>query len=916
MMNAMHAKLMTILVAAAGTATASFADAEIVTRHETAMELRPRYDVYQVADRACGSLEYTNGVLSVSGRKGGLKIQLACAYPGSRPFLAPQRIVLRTKRAVAGTVELSIRRLDRKKDEKRAMPWTDETVFDFGSTSGYWQFKNLIFTPEKAASDYEFEILSLTAESKTEPARAFAFDVETGTAIHTTTDIWRRSVVYTFYNLSDVRLRAKGRVLAESYYGDRIETAFDGLVDGGGMLQVPVDFAAKTGPKGRFHGIWTARAVLDSPNIPVTNVTRFAVLNDNPKTPRLSPDKFKMGICYHENFYSDGDRQICLEALNACGAKLVRSGGFSADDCWHEKDRLDFSKADIYMQELRDAGISINASLAGWPEWMVDPKKVRPKHWPPWFFMRPKSGILGEYAEKLARRYGGDIEMLEVGNEWDIAAPDHTITIDEAVDLQKEVYSAIRGVTKEITVLPCSWAQADSSNPLVHARRKGFQEQVMARAKGFYDAHPTHQYAEQSQFEKDMLYKFFEWRSKAGIDVPWYAAETSICPCVGVDDAQARNVWMKILWSWAHGSISYIWYNLRCTGWRTEDNEESYGILDASFHPKIPFAAFSALAHTVSGLDFDRILFEKKGRHLYGFKGGRQGRPVFVIAGWDRHSSGPVKIRVKANAERATMVNLMGDSHAAETFKGGAVFEIGEKPGALVLTGTTAVEPNRDDLFQIAEPEVRVLEARADINNRPPDFHLFNWWMVHEYWAGNPLTQHRMWKGSDDLSPAVWIGRTGGDLHVRFKVRDDIHCARMKPEYLWLSDGLQFILESPDQRGNYEIGFAMTNEGHPVVHLWSVPAGFDIERVKNAIKLKTWRDNDIQTWYDAQIPLSAIGFTDKILSEGFRFNAIFYDDDGDGDEKDMWSLRDTHMEIAPGITTDKEYSSSPIVKIR
>lgn len=895
---------------------AAIAGTSVVARCETAMGLRPGYDIYKVADAPCGSLAYENGVLHVKGRKGGLKIHLACAYPGPRPFLAPGRVVLRTRGAVPGTVELSIGRLDRKKGEKRTASWTDETVFDFGLSEGQWQFRQLVLTPSCGDCDYEFDILSLTAVAETEPARALAFDVDTGNAIHTTVDIQAKPPVYVFRSMADVPVAAKGTVVAESYYGDRIVTPVDGMVGPGADLRVPVDFASKTGPRGRFHGLWTAYAVLESTSSPITNETRFAILNRNIRTPRFAPDKFKMGICYHESFYSDGDRKTCLEALNACGAKLVRSLGFSADDCWHRQDNLDFSKTDAYMRELKEAGISLNASLNGWPEWMVDPGRKKPKMWPPWYYMRPKPGVLGDYAAKLAARYGGDIEMLEIGNEWDIVAPDDTITIDEAVDLQKEVYRAIRSVTKDIKVLPSSWAQADSANPLVHARRKGFQEQVMAKAKGYYDVHPTHQYAVQSQYEKDMVNKFFEWRKKAGIDAPWYAAETSICPCVGVDDALARNVWMKILWSWAHGSVGYIWYNLRCTGWRTDDNEESYGLLDASYHPKIGFAAFSALANTVSGLDFDRILCEKKGRHLYGFKGERQGVPVYVIAGWDHYSTGPVDIAVKSDAERAFAVNLMGDAREIDKKSGAFVFTIGDRPGALVLKRATKAEPNGSDVLKIAEPKVRVIEAKADIENRPPDFHLFNWWMVREYWAGNPLTQHRMWKNADDLSPAVWIGRKGDDLLVRFKVRDDIHCQRMKPAYLWLSDGLQFILESSEQRGNYEIGFAMTNDGKPIVHLWSVPSGYSIDKVREAIRLATWRDTDIQTWYSARIPLAAIGFTEKTLSDGFRFNAIFYDDDGDGDEKDIWSLRDTSIEIAPGITTDKDYSQSPIVKIK
>ena len=100
----------------------------------------------------------------------------------------------------------------------------------------------------------------------------------------------------------------------------------------------------------------------------------------------------------------------------------------------------------------------------------------------------------------------------------------------------------------------------------------------------------------------------------------------------------------------------------------------------------------------------------------------------------------------------------------------------------------------------------------------------------------------------------------------------------------------------------------MGEDGRPLVHTWIAPTGFDAAAVARAIRLETSRKGD-RTVYDARIPLAAIGFGEKTLANGFRFNAIVYDDDGLGESRDCW------IEIVPGIAGKKEYSDSPFVKI-
>ena len=53
-----------------------------------------------------------------------------------------------------------------------------------------------------------------------------------------------------------------------------------------------------------------------------------------------------------------------------------------------------------------------------------------------------------------------------------------------------------------------------------------------------------------------------------------------------LEDAAAMWVWQKALWSWAHGSVDYIWYNLRSIGNDPNNGEHMYGIFTMDLQPR------------------------------------------------------------------------------------------------------------------------------------------------------------------------------------------------------------------------------------------------------------------------------------------------------------------------------------------
>lgn len=891
------------LVAAGLFARADDAPGTVCCREEV-VSLREGWEDFFLPWKQQVALACTNGVLGVSGRQRDVFI-MCKKTPGPKPVRGPGSIRLVTEGTCGGEVALALKHLDTGKIVTCRQPWTRETRFVFDLPHGEaWQFERLSFFPGRTVR-HDFSIRALEAEVRCPPAQALRLDVDTHSPLHVTHQPLAHPPVLTLANEAACPLAFSARVTLENYFGERLQKVLSGRLAPGATLHAPVDLrAAASNGCVRLYGIWRVRAVISCASSVATNETRFAVLNPHAVTPRTPRGTFRMGINYHMARCTPAHERLTLDALNACGAKLVRAGGFSASACWTAKDRLDFSKADARMARLKERGLSLNCGC--WPnaEWMASEEAL--KHpYPYWIRTRAKKGVMGEYAEKLAAHFGTDIDYIETSNEADLW-PTNAMSAAQYIDYQKEVYAGVKRGCKDIKVLTSAWAAADSSGPM--CRRKGYQEAVLVGAKGHYDIHPTHQHSGFSAYENDMLAKFFPLRARAGVTVPWYANETALTSVNGAEDGVALALWQKILWSWAHGSVDYIWYNLRATGWRPGDPEQGYGLITADFYPRAGFAAFSSLAYALGGFACLPIVHEGKGRYLYAFAGMRSGKPCRAFAGWDRFTDPPHEIRVETDASGALLHDIMGNVRAAPAVAGGFVFPISKTPGVLVLHGATRAACRAEDVATIPAPNIKARALPSRVEGRRPDWHLFKWWHVRELYAANPETVARTWQGPEDLSVRIWLGCEKDDLRVRFVVRDDTHVQRAEAAALYKNDGLQFVLEAPGQDGNFEFGLARTADDRPLVHTWIVPRGFDAERVARSVRLAVSRTKD-QTLYDAHIPLAALGFTHETLETGFRFNAIVYDDDGLGDARDGW------MEIVPGIAGKKEYTQAPFVKI-
>ena len=823
-------------------------------------------------------------------------------FPGSTPFRGVSEIIVETPGHVAGKCSLNVKNRDTGAKTGFSGEWQEHTVFKTELDPNVWyQFDDLYFRPQKGVTLDKLRVTRIYGVRQVTAAQAFVLSVDTGSDLHVTDDPSVVSVVLS--NRADKALSLSGTIVAVHYFGDRISLPFAGSVSAQGVLRVPM--GTPLSQTRRPLGLWRVGATVESEGSCTRADGRsFAVLNRQAVTPRLPSSAFRLGINVHLAPVGSTDYDRALRALRSIGCKLVRGGAFAMNRCWPNAKDLepDFSAMDRFVVDMRAAGISLNVGCWPNPPWS---SPVPESGYRKIIHTRPLKGEMGRYCEKLARHFGTDIDYIETSNEPDLWAPDEFPAADY-IDYQKECYEGVKRGCSQILVIPGGFTTADSSHPKI--RKKGFQETVMREAKGYYDAHPIHLHGPFGGYENAILGQFFPMREREGVTVPWFPNETGHTLVQGDEDRVAVTVWQKILFSQAHGACDYVWYNLRATRWAPKNAEGGYGLMSRDWYPRAAFASYASLSHVMTGSTSDGIVSEEKGRHLYRFIRSSASRKDIVFAGWDAWGTQEAPLRIRSDAKSVQVFDMMGNSRLAErTEDGRYVFPLSVKPAAILLESASCAKIDPTDVRNVPLPKLKARTLSPNIESRAPDFVLDRVEQATQLYEANPETEHRTWKGPQDLSAKIWIGRSEERLRIRFEVEDDVHVQRSQVQALYHNDGIQFILEAPGQSGNFEFGIAMTTNATPLKALWIVPPGISCSNVLESVVLETMRKGTV-TVYDFSVPFAAIGFDEDVLANGFRFNAIVYDDDGMGEDRDGW------LEVMPGIAGSKQYDHCPCVR--
>ncbi len=816
-------------------------------------------------------------------------------FAGQKPFMATESIVVRTAPAQKGYLVVALRSEKTGREIRFNGAWgREDAVVATPGLDPEDRYTLLLVTfgladAKKACS---FEVKGVDGRSWRPMAEAVSFDVETGNPLRIMTNASEHATLV-FGNPSDGVLAAKAVVKGVDFFGQSLSRDISLSLASGGVQRV------EFGPF-PMKGLWRLTAdFVASDGSRAAKRSRLAILDPHPVTPRLPDGKFRMGAVCHLERHADAERRQCIELAAALGMKILRADLFSMERVQpNGPDDWQVAQDSKILGELKAFGMDLDAIIHRTPKWAA-PEANRKKPWAQRAFGPTRPGLFEAYCERLARTFGTDIAYYEIGNEWDLGAKG-VLDIDDAVRMQAEAFSGIKRGCPDAIVCSNGFA-AEGDNQQV--QKKGFHEAFLNRAKGTFDVHAIHIHGGFEAYARAIRGDFFALRRRTGTTVPWYSNETATLPCFGAEDSAARAVWQKILFAWAHGSRDYCWYNLESGSWK--EGGSDWGLYTADWKPRATAAAFASLTKTLSGLDFRKILVRKGARHMYAF--GDDSRTV--LAGWDSGASDVCPIPVRTDARCAEAVDLMGNRTSVENRDGTVVFCLGATPSALVLTGATQVEPDRERLETPATPKVEAqVIPRGPFSERPPDFTVDTLNSVHSLFAANPLTESRDWKGPKDLSVKVWLGLSKTAFQMLFEVIDDIHVQRERGGRLYLGDSVQVAFRSYEQDGDWLLGLARTDADAGDVFVWTAPMGVDTVAAASAARLVTVRNGDC-TRYLLSLPYEAIGLSPKSLRRsGLRFNFMVNDNDGEG--------RDGWIECAPGISTGRDATLYPFVRFQ
>lgn len=704
--------------------------------------------------------------------------------PGAKPVSAPKCVYVEIDTVTNGFAVLTL------KENKFKQPatfsftsrWERVMRFDIDLPEGVaYQFQRLDLVAEKQLRNFEGKVLSVVAESERTHADACELDVDTGHWLRILHD-GDAAPALTMKNISDAALSWTGEVSLEDAFGRRIELPLAARAESGktARVQLPWPLPAR--------GWWRVGATIrGADGSKAVAESSLAWLDRHEVTPPLTDGKFRMGLHWHNNKMTPRQISRTLDAVVACGAKIVRMGHIGRRNIETKDGVCDWRWSDGIVKAVRSRGLAIDANVWSNPDWAAQTNLSQVckelKHplvkgrgnWVRTVCVPPDLKRCEDFYAQFAARYGEDIAYYEIGNEWDFYNF-YPGTIEDGIKILKTCYRGIKRGNPKCIVTPCGWALPDAGgrDHRMAARfvNYGIQDRVLTEAKGFYDVHAVHMHSGFKTFRERVLNKFLPNRRRLGVAVPWFANETAVSSVHGSEIEAAKDVWKKILFAWVHGSRDYIWYNLRATGWEKADSEQGYGIITPDFKPRPAYAAFSALT-MFHGLDFDAILrSENDGFEIYRFNDISGRKHETVLFGWHNLHTYEGRCRIITDAETVVAVDMMGNKVRLNVADGGVMWPISNSPGALILEGATSAGFEKG--VEAEKSAVPSLVLTSDVSTkRMPDLVANKAFQVRCLYDANPATADRTWKGIKDCSFKAWLSKAADGLRIVVEVKDD-----------------------------------------------------------------------------------------------------------------------------------------------
>ena len=701
---------------------------------------------------------------------------------GARPVVAPKTVCVEMDFATNGYAVLTL--LENKSRQPATFAFTSrwERVMRFVTDMPdgvECRFEELRFLPESSLLRVNGRVLSAVAESARTHAGACEVDVDTGRDFRLLYD-GDPAPALTLTNVSDRELAWTGEALLEDAFGHQVKVPIDiGAMSGETMrVSIPSPLPAR--------GWWrVTTTVCGVDGSKAVSQTSLAWIRRHDVTPPLPRGRFRMGVQWHNGRLTASQRERTLNAVVACGAKLVRTSVGRRRGVENMDGTCDWQRDDEIVAALRSRGLAIDAGVWGNPDWAAftnlsmvcrepdhplikgDASRIR-------MLCRPQDmKRCEEFYAKLGEHYGEEIAYYEIGNEWDLYNF-YPGTTEDGIEILKACYRGLKRGNPKCVVMPCGWALPDAGghDHRLAARFVNYaiQDRILTEARGSYDVHAVHLHGGYTGFRECVLGKLLPNRRRLGVTEPWFANETASSCVWGNEVETAKDVWKKIVFAWANGSVDYVWYNLRATSWEKTDSEQGYGIVTPDFKPRPAYAAFSALT-MLEGLDVDSTLCsEAEGREIFKFRDSSHHSRGQVLVGWHNERMFEGCCRILTDALSAIAVDMMGNRQELEIEGEWVRWPISHFPGALILKCATRAELESDGAKTVVPTIALTTDASTE---RTPDLVADQVFQVKCPYDANPATASRTWQGPEDCSFKAWLSKTPGGLHLTVKVRDD-----------------------------------------------------------------------------------------------------------------------------------------------
>lgn len=501
------------------------------------------------------------------------------------------------------------------------------------------------------------------------PADAVDFDVQTGTPFHLLKKGQEEALKYSFSNRADCGGKFTLKLRWRHYSGREFTEQRDITLRAGETAEI------RPGILPKQYGHYEVEAEIQAGGgneAPAYRKNTFAYFQPAGPTPGR-PEGFLFGMNTKASLRME--RTIELEAMAACGVKIIRQG-FFLTSIQPQRGVWNFNGTDRLVADAGKFNMEVQVLPVYLPQWL------QPHPGRMYSFTYPND--LNEWMNfyrKFAERYRGRIRFYETCNEPDLVKEER-LPLDRYIEMQNAAYKALTETDPQARLLAGGFAGVG-----LPWGRKNFHETVLGRTKGKFHIHATHEHGSFQKYAHaaDLL---AEYRKKNGVEnVPWYPNETGAVSMYGGERFQAECVFKKILFSFARGAIAYNWYSSRDDGCDPFNSEHHYGLMTWDYHPKPSYSVYNMLAGSYRNVKFERQLNLEPGAWGFIFRRERE----LLLPLWNELTQPKIQI-FRTDAARATLRDIMGNDTPLSLRDGVVFVNISSEPVTLLLHGADNVK--------------------------------------------------------------------------------------------------------------------------------------------------------------------------------------------------------------------------------